>query len=178
LTTLRQTMPTVPERRWFDLRQALPPEDAQKRTVAFIYGNILVLAAVVSATFSDVNGRSVVIVLGTAATTFMAHVLAGVVTSTTWSRRTLLHEARDSMPILTSGFVPAVLLSLALLGLPALLAVLLAEALLIVRIAVTGMVAARLTSEPASRSTVVAGGIVALVALVIVTIKVAMTAHF
>jgi hypothetical protein len=177
MTALRLHGPTVP-RRWFDLRRPLPPEDARKRTVAFIYGNILVLAAVVQATFIDLNARSVVVVLGTAATTFMAHVFAGVVTSTTWSWHTLRREARDSMPILTSGFAPALLLSLALFGLPALLAVLLAELLLIIRIGTTGMVAARLASEPASKSAVISGVVVALLALGIVVVKVVMTGHF
>jgi hypothetical protein len=176
MDTLTQDRPTT-SRRWFDLRQPLPPKDARERTTAYIYGNILVLAAVVQATFDDVTWRSVVVVLGTAATTFMAHAFAGVITSATWSWSTVRHEARDSMPILTSGFVPAVLLSLAVFGMPAGIAVVLAEVLLIVRVAAIGNVAARLTGEPTSTSTVIAGIVVALLALVIVVIKVVLTAH-
>jgi hypothetical protein len=177
MDALLQESPNVPRRRWFDLRQPLPPREARERTTAYVYGNVLVLAAVVQATLGEVTGRSVVIVLGTAVTTFMAHVFAGVVTSTTWSRRTLLHEARDARPILTAGLVPAALLWLALYWLPAPLAVVLAEVLLIVRIAVTGKVAARLAGEPTSRITAVAGIVIALVALVIVLMKVALTSH-
>lgn len=175
MDTLSQDTPAVSQRRWFDLQRPLSRGEARERTTAYIYGNVLVLAAVVQATFDDVNARSVVVVLGTAATAFMAHVFAGVVTSTTWSRLTLLREARSSMPILTSGIVPAALLWMGLFGLPTLLAVLLAEVLLIVRIAMTGVVAARLSSEPASRSAVVAGVVAALVALAIVTVKVIST---
>jgi hypothetical protein len=177
MDTLTQDSPAVASRRWFDLQRPLPPEDARGRTTAYVYGNVLVLAAVVQATFDHVTVRSVVMVLGTAATTFLAHVFAGAITSTTWSWRTLLHEARDARPILTAGVLPAVLLATALVGLPAPLAVVLAEVLLIVRIAATGVVAARLTSEPTSRSAAVVGIVVAALAVAIVLLKVVLTSH-
>ena len=97
-----QAAPTVPKRRWFDRRTPLPSEVGQHRTTAFIYGNILVLAAVVQVSLHPITGRSVVTVLATAVTTFLAHVFADVITST-WSWRTVRHAARDSGPILTSG---------------------------------------------------------------------------
>ena len=79
-----QAAPTVPKRRWFDRRTPLPSEVGQHRTTAFIYGNILVLAAVVQVSLHPITGRSVVTVLATAVTTFLAHVFADVITST-WS---------------------------------------------------------------------------------------------
>jgi hypothetical protein len=150
-----QAAPTVPKRRWFDRRTPLPTEVARHRTTAFIYGNILVLA--------------------TAVTTFLAHVFADVITST-WSWRTVLHAARDSAPILTSGIIPAALLLLApLLGFPSSLAVVFAELLLVARIALVGIVVARLRTEPTSSSTVLAGIALAVLGLIIVVTKVVLT---
>ena len=170
-----QAAPTVPKRRWFDRRTPLPTEVARHRTTAFIYGNILVLAAVVQVSLHPITGGSVVTVLATAVTTFLAHVFADVITST-WSWRTVLHAARDSAPILTSGIIPAALLLLApLLGFPSSLAVLFAELLLVARIALVGIVVARLRTEPTSSSTVLAGIALAVLGLIIVVTKVVLT---
>ena len=170
-----QAASTVPRRRWFDRRTPLPSEVGQHRTTAFIYGNILVLAAVVQVSLHPITGRSVVTVLATAVTTFLAHVFADVITST-WSWRTVRHAARDSGPILTSGIIPAALLLLVpLLGLPSSWAVLLAELLLVARIAAVGLVVARLRTEPTSLSTVLAGIALALLALIIVVTKAVLT---
>jgi hypothetical protein len=170
-----QAAPTVPKRRWFDRRKLLTSEVAQHRTTAFVYGNILVLAAVVQVSLHEITGRSVVTVLATAVTTFLAHVFAGVITST-WSWRAVLREARDSAPILTSGIIPAALLLLApLVGFPSSAAVLLAELLLVARIASVGIVVARLRNEPTSASTVLAGVALALLALIIVVTKAVLT---
>jgi hypothetical protein len=166
---------TVPDRRWFDRRKPLPSEVAQHRTTAFIYGNILVLAAVVQVSLHEITGRSVVTVLATAVTTFLAHVFADVITST-WSWLTVLHAARDSAPILTSGIIPATLLLLApMLGFPSSVAVLLAELLLVARIASVGIVVARLRTEPTSSNTVLGGIALALLGLIIVVTKVVLT---
>ena len=169
-----QAASTVPRRRWFDRRTPLPSEVGQHRTTAFIYGNILVLAAVVQVSLHPITGRSVVTVLATAVTTFLAHVFADVITST-WSWRTVRHAARDSGPILTSGIIPAALLLLALFGFSSSAAVLLAELLLVARIAAVGIVVARLRTEPTSLSTVLAGIALALLALIIVVTKAVLT---
>jgi hypothetical protein len=169
-----QAAPTVPKRRWFDRRTPLPSEVGQHRTTAFIYGNILVLAAVVQVSLHPITGRSVVTVLATAVTTFLAHVFADVITST-WSWGTVRHAARDSGPILTSGIIPAALLLLALFGFSSSAAVLLSELLLVARIAAVGIVVARLRTEPTSLSTVLAGIALALLALIIVVTKAVLT---
>lgn len=174
MTLPDSTIELVSQRRWFDLRRPLSVVDAQHRTTAFIYGNILVLAALVQVSLEEIDGQSVVTVLGTAVTVFLAHVFAGVVTST-WSWRTLLTEARDSRPILTSGLVPSFLLLTALLGVPASVAVLLAELVLVARLALIGIVVARLRGLPTSRGTLLAGIGVAVLALIIVILKVWLT---
>lgn len=157
------------KRRWFDTRQPLPPRDATHRTTAFIYGNVLVLAALVQVSFDELSSVSVVAVLATAVSTFLVHIFAGVIT-TTWSWHSVRREARDSAPILTSGVLPAALL-LIFLGVPP-LAVILAELLVIVRIGLIGVVVARLRTEPVNIGTVGAGSALAMLALVIVVTKV------
>lgn len=166
---LQPPSPVVP-RRWFDLRDPLPPEDARHRTTAFIYGNIVVLAALVPINFHEIGGEDLVTVLGIAVTTFLVHVFADVVTSP-WSRESIRRGLRDSAPILTSGVLPSVLVLAALLGAPALVALLLAEFLLVLRLALLGVVVARLQSRPTSPGPVWAGIGLAVVALVIVLIK-------
>lgn len=161
----------VRPRRWFDLRHPLPPQDARHRTTAFIYGNIVVLAALVPINFHEVSGADVVAILGIAVSTFLVHVFADVVTSP-WSRDSIRRGVWDSAPILTSGVLPALLVIAALLGAPALVALLLAELLLVLRLALLGVVVARLQSRPTSAGPVWAGIGLAVVALVIVLIKV------
>jgi hypothetical protein len=170
-----QAASTVPRRRWFDRRTPLPSEVGQHHTTAFIYGNILVLAAVVQVSLHPITGRSVVNGAGHGRDEFLAHVFSDVIAST-WSWRTVRHAARDSGPILTSGIIPAALLLLVpLLELPSSWAVLLAELLLVVRIAAVGLVVARLRTEPTSLSTVLAGIALALLALIIVVTKAVLT---
>ena len=77
--------------------------------------------------------------------------------------------------LLTSGIIPAALLLLALFGFSSSAAVLLAELLLVARIAAVGIVVARLRTEPTSLSTVLAGIALALLALIIVVTKAVLT---
>jgi hypothetical protein len=167
--------PAPLQRRWFDLRHPIPTQDAQHRVTAFIYGNIVVLATLAPINLHEVHGRDVVTVLGIAISTFLAHVFANVVTST-WSWDTVRREARDSAPILTSGVVPALLVLTALFGVPSLVAVLAAELVLVLRLALLGVVVARLQVRPASVGSLGVGIGLAAVALVIVITK-AVLAH-
>ena len=58
-------------------RTPLDLEDAKQRTTAYVYGNLLVLAAILSVTDEDVDSnRAFWIVLGTGVSTFVAHVFA------------------------------------------------------------------------------------------------------
>lgn len=68
-------------RRWSPKRgESLPAADAASRTSAYVYGNILVLAALVPLSIADVrSGTAVLIVLGTAVSTFFAHLFAETV---------------------------------------------------------------------------------------------------
>jgi hypothetical protein len=70
-----QAAATVPRRRWFDRRTPLPSEVGQHRTTAFIYGNILVLAAVVQVSLHPITGRGAVTVLAGIALALLALII-------------------------------------------------------------------------------------------------------
>ena len=159
-------------------------EDAATRTTAYVYGNILVLAALITQTSEDVySGRAFWIVIGTAVSTFLAHVFAeglgGLIRHpandpVTW--RGALALARESWPVLTSGLLPAALLVLGWTQImtsgPSLV---LAETVVLVRIAGTSIIVARLRNEPSSFRVILAGVAVAVIAALISLVKVYLT---
>ena len=121
--------------------------------------------------------------IGTAVSTFVAHVFAeslgGLVrhpaTSPVTARSALL-LARESWPVLTSGLLPAAILAVGWLGLiPADPALLLADAVVLLRIAGTGIIVARLRNEPSSLRIILLGVAVAVVAALISLLKVYLT---
>jgi hypothetical protein len=72
-TTLRPGARTALTRR----REDVAPERAESRVSAYVYGNVLVLAAVVGASPASVlSGTAVALVIGTVLSTYVAHVLA------------------------------------------------------------------------------------------------------
>ena len=92
----------------------LEPARAARRLSAYVYGNILVLAAVAASTPSSIeHGTAAVLVLATAVTTFLAHVFADFVAGSqipeahgdaTDEQRKFkaVEEFRDAVPILSS----------------------------------------------------------------------------
>jgi len=169
-------------RRWSPKRgEPLPAADAASRTSAYVYGNILVLAALVPLCIADVrSGTAVLIVLGTAVSTFFAHLFAETVGGSMrveqlsgW--RAFRHHIRDAVPVLTSGLVPTVLLALAWLNLaPHTAMVVTAEVLLIVRIGWTGVVVG-LHGEPSSLRLLLTGVALSVLGAVVVGLKVLLT---
>ena len=82
------------------------------RISAYIYGNILVLAALIPVTKSQ-ETVGIAIVVGAALSTFLAHVFAESVGQTLRLDRTLTRaerhgELRDSLPVLTSAVLSPV----------------------------------------------------------------------
>ncbi len=162
----------------------LDVEDAATRTTAYVYGNILVLAALVTQSDDDIySGRAFWIVIGTAVSTFLAHVFAeglgGLIRHAgddpvTW--RSALALARESWPVLTSGLLPAAVLVLGWAEIitagPALM---LAEAVVLIRIAGTGIIVARLRNEPSSLRMLLLGVAVAVVGAGISLLKAYLT---
>ena len=163
-------------RRWFDRRETLDPTDASQRISAFLYGNILALAALVTVlSEEDLTVRAVWVVLGTTVSTYVAHVVAeGIGHDLPWSRWP--HLMRESWPILTSGVAPALILGAGLIGLvPVDVAVLLAPLVVLVRLALTGVLVARLRGDASSLRVVLTGVGVAVVGLLVVLLKLWLT---
>lgn len=163
----------------------LPPMRAAARLAAYVYGNILVLTAVVAATPDAIDdGGAVLLVLTTATTTFVAHVFAEVVarssipeavhgSTESEKKQSVLDEIRDAVPIASSGLFPAVVLALAWLWiLPGFWAQLIAGGVGVFRIATLPIVAERLRGRPLTFRVLIAGLSTAVIAAVIVLVKV------
>lgn len=164
----------VRSRRWYQRRRPLGSHEASRRLSAYVYGNILILAALVPFQEDADAGHATVVVIGTALSTFIAHAFSEYLGGDGSVRPRAL--VRESMPILTTALVPLLLLGLTwVTNLDMSTAVLIAEVVLVVRIASTGMVAARLRDEKSRLRVLLAGVIVAAVALGIVLLKVALT---
>ncbi len=166
---------TGPKHRpWYYRREPLSAHEASRRLSAYVYGNILVLAALVPFQEETDTGHAIVVVIGTALSTFIAHAFAEYLGGDGSVRPRAL--IRESIPILTTGLVPTVLLLISWLGwLDGWIAVLLAELVILGRIASTGMVAARLRDEKSPLRILLSGVIVAGAGLLIVLLKVTLT---
>lgn len=145
------------------------PEDAASRVSAFVYGDILVLAALVALDPQDLAGtKAVAYVAGPGVSTFEAHVLAesvgfSVRTDQPVTAELVRHELRDSLPILSATALPALLLGAALLGwLDGDLALTLAIAVTVLRLASLGWVVGHLRQRRASWRTFLSGVLLAL----------------
>jgi hypothetical protein len=122
---------------------------------AYIYGNILVLAAIFATSPQSIaHWSAVLIIVATSATTFFAHVFAHRIGQSIGRpddetlRLHLAQEARDAVPIMNSGAGPAVFLALGAFGwLPPGLSQVLAEAYVVVRLAGTGIIVRRISGD-------------------------------
>lgn len=158
----------------------LGQERVAARTTAYIYGNILALAALIPVTKSQ-ESLGAAIVIGTALSTYIAHTFAESVGESIRNDRRLttaerIDALRDSVPILTSAVVPVVILAAAWFNiLEPRTAQLVAEIVLILRIGSTSYVISRLHGEKVSTNTHLAAFALAAVATVIVGLKVILT---
>lgn len=157
-------------------------DHARNRSSAYIYGNILVLAAVASASPSSIEHYgALVVVLATTITTFLAHVLSHglgqqIGRSDEDSRLHLAQEFRDAVPIATSGAIPAVVLLLGGLGLLSpLWAQIVAAAIVVGRLALAGILIERMTGRSTSGGVLWSGFVLAAASTVIVVLKVLFT---
>lgn len=154
--------------------------DAAGRISAYIYGNILVLTALVPIV-TTLTHVGILIVLGTAISTFIAHVFAesvgrSVTTGTSLTSAERWREVRNSVPILTSALLPCAILGAALPGwLEPRTAQLLAELAILARIGGIVFVIVRLRGQRPTRATILGAGGLTLVAAVVVAVKVVLT---
>ncbi|MET0766237.1 MAG: hypothetical protein ABWY50_01195 [Aeromicrobium sp.] len=154
-------------------------EEIADRISAYVYGNILTLAALVVLHTGEIErGVGLAIVVGTALSTFVAHAFAERLGAEV---RGTAHAAwsvvlRDSMPILSSAAVPALLMLVGSLGLASPTVCLrLAETWIVGRLALTGFFVGRLQGRPVTIRTWFASGGLAVAALLIVGVKVVFT---
>ena len=159
-------------------------ERARARVTAFVYGNILVLAAVLTATPDSVgDGHAALVVLATTVTTYLAHVVSHAVGDVIGRdleeprpRGEGAGELRDALPIVSSGTVPTLVLLVAWwTDLGAGTAVLVAAGATVVRLAGMGLVVGRLSGYAPSGRQWWAGVVLAVVSAVIAVLKVLLT---
>ncbi|QNG38787.1 hypothetical protein F1C76_21625 [Geodermatophilaceae bacterium NBWT11] len=160
-------------------RDDVDPHRAESRVAAYVYGNVLVLAAVVGASPLAVDsGTAVVLVVGTVLSTYVAHVLAhsvGVLFGGGDQTRTR-QVLRDAVPIVSSGVLPAtVLLGTALGWLPEVAGQAVAAGVGLVRVAGVGLVYRRLQADVALGRALSIGVVAALVALLAIVLKLVLT---
>jgi hypothetical protein len=155
---------------------------AESRVSAYVYGNVLVLAAVVGASpAAVVSGTAVVLVAGTVLSTYVAHVLAHSIGSIFGAaedsdRSAVAKQLRDAVPVLSSGVTPAVLLAATSLGwFTGLVGQTLASAVLVLRIAGTGLVYRRLREDVSPGRVLWVGCLAAAVAALAVVLKLTLT---
>jgi hypothetical protein len=158
----------------------LPTERVRARLSAYVYGNILVLAAVATATpHSLETGHAAVVVVATTVTTFLAHVLASAVGASIQPEpqhrdlRVEAEELRDAVPILSSGSVPTVLLLLAAMTeADSRFLQLVAAGVIVLRLGGIGTLVSHLSGTPLGGRSRWLGLVVASVSTVIVVLKV------
>ena len=152
---------------------------ARSRVSAYVYGNILVLAAVTEADSATIlSWTALIVVAGTTITTFLAHIFAHMIGQQLGrtdddSRAHVRDEVRDSVPIVSAGSVPALMMLLSAAHvLPPLWAQLIASAIVVGRLALMGFMIGRLTSRKSTLGMLWSGVVVAGLSAVIVGAKI------
>ena len=174
--------PTAPEAAR-ELR-GLTVERVRERVSAYVYGNILVLAALATTTPHSVeDGHAALVVFATTVTTFLAHVLAHVVAHQIGDEHPAHAGAgpdrgslRDAVPIASSGSVPALILLVAWLAdLPASGAILVSSAVVVARLGGLGVLTSRYAGRRSRLADLWMGLVLAVLSAVVVVLKVALT---
>ncbi|MEV0361828.1 hypothetical protein [Nocardia fusca] len=164
----------------FSARNPLDRDNAASRISAYIYGNILVLTALVPIVTAEKH-LGILVVLGTALSTFIAHSFAETVARTVREQHTptlgdRVRALRNSAPILTSAVLPCAILAAGWLDwLAPRTAQILAELVVLVRIGGIVFVIGRLRGRRPTRATVVTALLLTLAAALVVIVKIALT---
>lgn len=164
----------------FSRHSPLDRDNSASRISAYIYGNVLVLAALVPIVTTP-NYVGLFVVLGTAMSTFVAHVFAEMVGHSVREDTRLgpadrRREVRNSLPILSSAVMPCVILAIGWLGwIEPRTAQILAEVAVVVRIGAIVFVIDRLKGERPSRMSIVMALALTVIAVTVVVVKVVLT---
>jgi hypothetical protein len=161
-------------------REDLSSRRADNRMSAYVYGDILVLAATAGVYDSAIrSGEALFVVLGTVVSTYIAHVVADVVGAVFGGHQVKVavrDELRDSVPIVSAGLPPLVLFGAAALGwMTPEWAQVVAAALLVVRLGAIGVVYHHLTAPIGWARAAWFGLLVAGVATLAVAVKLVLT---
>lgn len=157
-------------------------DDAAARISAYVYGNLLILAALFTLTPDKASEwHGVLVIFATGFTTFLAHIFADMLgervrhdAHPSWA--SLKHELRNAMPIVSSASIPAVLLILSVLGLiNGSVALIAADILVLGRIAFLGTMMNHVRREKASLRSVLSGVGLAVAFGIISLIKAVLT---
>ncbi len=163
-------------------RRRLTNDEIVGRSSAFVYGNVLILAALMALTLEDIShGHGVVVLLGTGLSTLVAHLFAdahahrvrhGVkLTAEEWK-----HEFRNAVPILSATALPSVVLLLGMAGvLSELQAWVVAVGIIVARMIGQGLVIGRLEGRKPTVRDFLGGLALAAIALAIAILKVELT---
>ncbi len=166
-----------PWRRRLGQTQQLPRARAARRIESYVYGNVLVLAAIIAAGTQDVaEGRTAAIALGTAASTFLAHLLAMLVghqaEEDSPDGHSFRDAVRDGVPMATSGALPSVALALGWLGwVDPDVAWWIAVGIIGVRLISLGSVVSYLKGEPSRWKTALIGFVLAAAGVLVALLK-------
>jgi hypothetical protein len=166
----------------------LPVSRASARVSAFAYGNILVLSVVIAAGPGVIeDGSATLLVLGTTVSTYFAHIFAdwlahglqeaaGDEVAAGESEMDFAAALRDAVPIISSGILPIVFLTMGYLEvLTVIAAQLCAAGGIVLRLGVLGLVIERIQSTKVSWRPLFAGVAVAVIAAVVTLVKVVLT---
>lgn len=162
----------------FRAPDGLTRDDVASRVSAYVYGNVLVMAGLIALHPDDLQEPTgVLYLLGVGASTFVAHTLGEAVGlrvrgGRSLDRAALRRELRDALPIVTSVGAPAALLALAWAGVwDAGVVLIVALALVDLRLALLGSVVARMSGERSSARVFLAGFALAVVAAAAAVLK-------
>ncbi len=156
----------------------LPRENVASRVSAYVYGNVLVMAALIALHPDELRGPTGVLsVLGVGVSTYVAHAVGEAVGLRVRQGRSLdatalRQEIRDALPIVTTAAAPAALLVLAWAELvDAAVVLVLALALVDLRLALLGSVVARVSGERSSARVFLGGVVLAVIAAAAAALK-------
>ena len=156
---------------------------ARSRISAYVYGNILVLTAVAGVGPASILAWSALfVVAGTTVTTFLAHILANSIGQHLGrtAEEAQLHfrgEVRDSLPIASSGSVPALMMLFGAVGsVPPLCAQLNAALIIVGRLAFLGILVEKMTARKSTFGTFWSGVVLAGLSVILVGAKI-LTTH-
>ncbi|WP_375401500.1 hypothetical protein [uncultured Amnibacterium sp.] len=158
-------------------RERVPIERARGRLSAYVYGDILVLAAILTIKPDPRGWDAVIAVAATTLTTYVAHIVAHTIGERIGRTGEaaglhLREELRDAAPIAIAGLIPAAVLVLAAIQvLDVRPAQLIAAGVVVLRLAFVGVVSSRLTGERAPVGTIGVGVVLAVIGTVVAVLE-------